>query len=334
MARRGPVPLSWAAVAAAAVLVMPGCVEIEAAAKGSFQRTVTVLGEPEIDLRTGSGSVEVRPGTEGRVEITGHIRANEGWGFGSSLSAEERVRRLEAEPPIQQSGNLVRIGHLADDRLGRGVSISYVLRVPAGSRVKSRTGSGSQDVEGVNGAVDVESGSGSVTLTRLGGSARGSTGSGSIDANAIAGALTVSTGSGSIHAAGVNGAIHARTGSGGIDIAQTGPGDVDAQAGSGTVRLHGIRGGVRASTGSGGLDVQGALAGDWRLSASSGSIHVDLLPGQGFELDATTGSGSIDVGPPITLSGKVDRRRVQGTVGGGGPLLHVRTSSGGVQIRQ
>ena len=334
MAQRGSVHLSWAALAAAAILAMPACVEVEAAAEGSFQRTVTVSGEPEIDVSTGSGSIEVRPGTDGRVEITGQIRAGEGWGFGSSLSAEERVRRIEAEPPIQQSGNLVRIGHIADDRLRRGVSISYVFRVPVGSRVKSRTGSGSQNIEGVSGPVDAESGSGSLTLTRLGGSARGSTGSGSIEADDIGGALTVSTGSGSIRAGGVNGAIHARTGSGGVDITQTGQGDVDAQSGSGTVHLRGIRGGLRASTGSGGIHVDGELAGDWRLSASSGSIHVDLPPGQGFELDATTGSGSIDVGPPITTSGNVDRRHVQGTVGGGGPLLHVRTSSGGVQIRQ
>lgn len=331
MARRGPIRLFWAA-AAAAVLAVPGCVEVEAA-EGRFQRTLTVGGAPEIDVSTGSGSVEVRAGADGRIEITGHIRASEGWRGDGSRRAEERVRRLEAEPPIEQSGNLIRIGHIADEELRRGVSISYVLRVPAGSRVKARTGSGSHDIEGVNGPVDVESGSGSVTLARLGGSARGSTGSGSIEADGIGGGFTASTGSGSIRATGVNGAIHARTGSGGIDIAQTGEGDVDAESGSGTVRLRGVRGAVRASTGSGGIDIEGALAGDWRLSASSGSVSVQLPPDQGFELDATTGSGSIDVGRPLTIEGKVDRKRLRGTAGGGGPLLHVRTGSGGVQIR-
>lgn len=331
MARRGPIRLVWAA-AAAAVLVVPGCVELEAA-EGRFQRTLTVSGAPEIDVSTGSGSIEVRAGATGQIEITGHIRASEGWRGDGLRRAEERVRRLEAEPPIQQSGNLIRIGHIPDEELRRGVSISYVLRVPADSRVKARTGSGSHDIEGVNGPVDVESGSGSVTLTGLGGSARGSTGSGSIQADGIGGALTVSTGSGSIRATGVNGAIHARTGSGGLDITQTGPGDVDAESGSGTVRLRGVRGAVRASTGSGGIAIEGALAGDWRLSASSGSVSVDLPPDQGFELDATTGSGSIDVGRPLTIEGRVDRKHLRGTVGGGGPLLHVRTGSGGVHIR-
>jgi len=332
MARTAPIRTAWAAAAAAAILAMSGCVELEAAAEGTFQRTLTVTGAPDLDISTGSGSVEVRPGAEGRVEITGHIRASEGWSAGP-LSAEERVRRIEAEPPIQQAGSVIRIGQFTDDRLRKGVSISYVLRVPASARVKSRTGSGSQDIEGVGGAVDVESGSGSVTLERLGGSARGSTGSGSIEANGIAGSLTASTGSGSIRASGVNGAIQVRTGSGGIDVEQTGRGDVDAESGSGSVRLRGIRGGVRASTGSGGIEIQGDPAGEWRLSASSGSVNVTLPAGRGFELDATTGSGHIDVGPPITLSGSVDRRRLRGTVGSGGPLLHVRTGSGGVYIR-
>lgn len=333
MVRRGPIRLyRAAAAAAAAVLVIPGCVDLEAA-EGRFQRTLNVSGAPEIDVSTGSGSIEVRAGGEGRIEITGHIRASEGWRGDGSRRAEERVRRLEAEPPIEQSGNLIRIGRIADDELRRGVSISYVLSVPAASRLKARTGSGSHDIEGVDGPVDAESGSGSVTLTRLGGSARGSTGSGSIEANGVAGALTVSTGSGSIRAEGINGAIHARTGSGGIDITQTGRGDVDAQSGSGTVRLRGIHGAVSASTGSGGIDIEGALAGDWRLSASSGSVSVGLPPDQAFVLDATTGSGSIDVGRPLTIEGRVDRKRLRGTVGSGGPLLHVRTGSGGVQIR-
>jgi hypothetical protein len=327
-------PAAVAAILALA-LTLPGCVMAEAGSvQGTFARTLTVEGAPTIEVMTGSGSVEVRSGAEGRIEVRGRIHANDGWMNTSGLRAAERVRRLEENPPIQQSGQLIRIGHIEDRQLREGVSISYTLIVPASSRLDSRTGSGAQTVEGLNGAVSVESGSGSLHLERIGNDVRASTGSGSIEADGVGGAFHGTSGSGSIEARGVYGAISAKTGSGGIDVTQTGRGDVEASSGSGSVRLHGVRGGVRATTGSGGIDVQGAPTSEWRLSASSGSISVALPRGQGFELDATTGSGHIDVDSPITISGTADRRRLRGTVGNGGPLLHVRTSSGGVQIRQ
>jgi DUF4097 and DUF4098 domain-containing protein YvlB len=94
-----------------------------------------------------------------------------------------------------------------------------------------------------------------------------------------------------------------------------------------------VKGGLRASTSSGGLHIQGELTRDWRLSASSGDVTVDLQPTQGFELDATSNSGGIDVDFPVSVTGRTDRRSLKGPVGGGGPLLHVRTSSGGITIQ-
>jgi hypothetical protein len=81
------------------------------------------------------------------------------------------------------------------------------------------------------------------------------------------------------------------------------------------------------------MTIAGDLSGDWDLSATSGSVTVDLPASQGFELDARTSSGRIDVNAPLTVSGSIDRRSLRGTVRGGGPLLHVRTASGGISVR-
>ncbi len=81
-----------------------------AAAEGSFQRALQVTGPVHLDLTTGSGSVEVRTGNSSQVQVTGHIRASE-W-FGTNV--EEKIKRLETNPPIQQSGNDIRIGHIDD----------------------------------------------------------------------------------------------------------------------------------------------------------------------------------------------------------------------------
>lgn len=327
VSRRQPAAIGWLA----ALALVPAGAEAQRV-EGTFQRTVSVSGQTEIDVVTGSGRIDVRPGPAGRVEIHARIQASEGWGRRSALSPEERVRRIEASPPIEQAGNVVRIGRIVEDELREGVSISYTLTVPPGSSLRAKTGSGSQHLEGV-GDADATSGSGSLTAKDLGGSLRASTGSGSISADGIGGDFRATAGSGSIRATGVAGSITAKTGSGAIDVAQTGKGEVDVSSGSGAVRLRGVSGGVRASTASGGLTVQGELSGDWDLSASSGRISIDLPAGQGFDLDATTGSGRIDVGIPVTVTGTVGRRSLRGSARGGGPLLRVRTSSGSIRIQ-
>jgi hypothetical protein len=301
-------------------------------AEGSFQRTLNVSGGADIDVTTGSGQIDVRQGGSGRVEVSARIRADERWGWQrSQLSPEERVRRLETNPPIEQTGSTVRIGYIKDEDLREGVSISYVVTVPPGTSVRARSGSGSQEID-ADGPIDVHTGSGSVRVRRAG-RLRASAGSGSITAENVGGEFYATTGSGSIRAMSVAGAITAKTGSGGIDITQTAAGDVDVSSSSGTVRVRGVRGGVQASTSSGGLHIQGELERDWRLSASSGHVTIDLPPTQRFNLDATSSSGGIDVDFPISISGRIDRRSVRGAVDGGGPLLRVRTSSGGISIQ-
>jgi Toastrack DUF4097 len=321
-------------LALAAAVLIPSIAWAQRA-EGSFQRTLDVTGQPAIDIVSGSGRIEVRRGAAGHVAISARIQANDGWGWKSRsrLSPEERVRQVEANPPIEQRGNTVRIGHITSDELREGVSISYVVTLPPQSSLKSKTGSGSQDLSGIDGHVEASTGSGSLRIGDVSAGLQASTGSGSIDVTSVDGSFYASTGSGSISATGIKGGITAKTGSGRIDVTQSGSGNVEIESGSGSVRLRGVHGAVRASTSSGGLTIEGDLSGDWDLSAGSGSVTVDLSSTQGFELDATTGSGHIDVNAPMTVTGSISRRSLRGSVRGGGPLLHVRTSSGGISIR-
>jgi len=302
--------------------------------EGSFRRSLTVSGQADIEVETGSGRIEVRQGPAGQVEINGRIRASNSWGGWnrSRLSPEERVRRIEASPPIQQAGSVIRVGHIEDEELRNGVSVSYTLTIPANSKLVSKTGSGSQLIEGVRGQVQSTAGSGSIVAREVG-ALSASTGSGSITADRVEGSFRASTGSGAIEATGVTGAITAKTGSGGIDVAQTGDGNVDVSSSSGTVNVRGVRGALRGSTTSGGLHVQGEPRGEWLLETSSGGVRVDVPDGAGFELDARTSSGGIDVDMPVSVVGAIGRRSLRGSVRGGGPRLEVRTSSGSIKIR-
>ena len=131
----------------------------------------------------------------------------------------------------------------------------------------------------------------------------------------------------------MKGGITVKTGSGSVVVSQSGGGPVDASSGSGSIELTGLRGGLRASTSSGTLRVVGEQTSDWRLSSSSGTVTVELAGKRSFALDAHSNSGRIDTNDPVTMTGTIGRREVRGSVNGGGPLLHVRTSSGGIRIR-
>ena len=305
-------------------------------ATGSFERTLSVTGPADLEVLTGSGRIEVRAGQPGRIEISGRITAGTwGW-FVSGLSAQERVHRIEAHPPIEQTGNRVVVGHIEEEELRNNVSISYTLIVPPDTTLMSKSGSGSQVVEGVRGAVTASSGSGSIRVRDAGGDVRASAGSGSIAADSVAGSFSASTGSGSIDGAGVKGGITVKTGSGTITAAQSagGPGgNVEASSGSGSIHLTGLRGGLRVSTASGTVRVQGQQTSDWRLSSSSGTVTIELEGKPAFALDAHSGSGGIDTRYPVTVNGTFGRRELRGSVNGGGPLLQVRTSSGGIHIK-
>ena len=322
-----------AAVIVAAVMLMTACTVDAQRAEGSFEKTLTVGPQTEIEIMSGSGSIEVRQGSVGRLEIRAKVRAGD-WGWSrSGVSAQERVKRVEANPPIEQQGNTVRIGDIKDPDLRDGVSISYDVTVPPGTALRSKSGSGSQRIEGVDGDVVVSTGSGSVNVRRSGGRVRASTGSGGITAQDVGGAFEASTGSGSIDGTGVKGPISARTSSGSIEVTQTGGGDVEASSSSGSIKVRGVQGAVRASTTSGSLAIEGQMARDWRLSSSSGHVTVSVPANQGFELDASSSSGRINTDFPITVSGTIGKHALRGAARGGGPLLHVRTSSGGISIQ-
>ena len=301
----------------------------EPAVEGSFDRVLDVTGPVDLEVGSGSGSITVTTGAADVVRVVGKIRARSGGGF----SAEEKVRRLEESPPIDQRGNVIRIGEIMDHDLRRNVSISYELVVPVETSLVSKTGSGSQQIGDVRGPVEAASGSGSLSLGNIGGDVEASAGSGSIEIDTVKGALEVSTGSGTIRAGGVAGPIESSSGSGSVEIEQTAPGDVEIETGSGSVRVSGVRGALNVDTGSGSIRAAGEPTGDWRLHAASGGVTLRLPSDVGFEIKARTSSGSIESDHPITLVGRLSKRELRGAVRGGGHLLNISTSSGNIRIQ-
>jgi DUF4097 and DUF4098 domain-containing protein YvlB len=295
--------------------------------EGTFHRSLDVSGPVDIDLTTGSGNVAVRTGGNGKVEITGHIRAS-GWFDGG----QERISRIEANPPIQQSGNSIRIGHMHDTDLLHNISISYELVVPAQTQLTSHSGSGRQEVDGLTGAINLDAGSGDVSISNTSNSVRAQTGSGDMKLENIKGEVNARTGSGSIRATGIGGGFDAETGSGHIELQQSAPGSVRMKTGSGGIEARGVRGSLEARAGSGEILADGDPRGGWIVHTGSGSVRLRLATDAAFDLNAHTSSGSISVNRPVTVQGIINRKEIRGRVRGGGPQVEVQTSSGDIEI--
>jgi len=304
--------------------------------EGYFERTLKVDGPVEMDIATDSGNIDVRSGEPGSVRVRGTIRVSRRV---RPDVAARKIQEIENNPPIEQTGNLIRVGYPKGMRryvnIGdawRHVSISYELIVPVETRWKSETGSGDQSVVGLKGPVKATTGSGNIRLSDVGDETRVDTGSGDIELRSVTGPVYARTGSGNIRASSIAGSIRAETGSGDLRLEQSSPHPASLETGSGTVELRGAQDSVRAQTGSGNIVIQGDPKGDWKLETGSGHVTLQVAPQASFTLHARTRSGGIATNIPMTIQGKVGGSELRGTVRNGGSLVDVRTGSGDIRI--
>ncbi len=128
--------------------------------------------------------------------------------------------------------------------------------------------------------------------------------------------LDLTTVNGKIRAHGAHGTLEARTTNGSIDV-------VDA-AGS-----------ARARTTNGAIDVELKEVdenADLRFASTNGGIRVTLPETIAASVEASTTNGSITTDFPIRVQGRLNRRRLNGEINGGGGRLELRTTNGPIEI--
>ncbi len=301
------------------------------AEEATFDRTLKVTGPVDLEVVTGSGHINVRSGGAGAVTVHGIVTESCCNIF--SNTDPNAIKAIASNPPIEQSGNTIRIGHLGESQRYNNISVSYELVVPSDTKLLSKTGSGAQDISGVSGPAEVNTGSGNLKVSDIGGQLRARTGSGGITISNIAGSVSAHTGSGSIHGERLGTASSTPATRGASNsFAETAAGDFDFQTGSGSIHISDLRGAVRAHTGSGRIELEGQATGDWRLSTGSGGITVRLPAQASFELNAHTSSGSIHTNRQITVQGTTGRHDLRGTANSGGIHLDLSTGSGSITI--
>ena len=299
------------------------------AAEDTIRRGFNVGEGGTLRLKASPGSIKVVSGGTGvAVEIHRKARGRRG---------EETLR--EHQITFKQEGNDVIIESEYDHDWGnflwfRDFDVQWNVRVPARYNLDVRTSGGSIDLADIGGTVEAKTSGGSIKTGKLQGPSTLKTSGGSIYVAGARNSVHANTSGGSITIGDTAGPVEARTSGGSISIARA-EGDVYARTSGGGIKIEDAAGKVDASTSGGSISarISAQPRGDSRLATSGGGVTVELASGIGVELDARASGGGVHSDVPITIQGKQDDDSLQGSINGGGPKLVLRTSGGGIRVR-
>jgi DUF4097 and DUF4098 domain-containing protein YvlB len=230
-------------------------------------------------------------------------------------------------------------------------------------RVEAKTGGGGIQLDRISGVIAVSSGGGNIEIGKVGNDVEASTGGGSIKLVSAAGQVTaksgggnlnigwakvmsLQTGGGSIQVTKCDGKIKAETAGGNIELNDI-AGAAEIETGGGSIHIGPVKGGVRAMTGAGAIQARLASGGapftDSKLETAMGDIVVYVPEGLGVNVRAAVESArSYGIRSEFTELKVTEPSRnlgprefyAEGSLYGGGPLLHVHTTTGNIEIKR
>lgn len=182
---------------------------------------------------------------------------------------------------------------------------------------------------------DIQTDGGPIEVRDLGGELNARTSGGGITLEGGKSRATVHTSGGPIRIARSSGDVDAYTSGGPIAI-EGNLGRVRARTSGGPILIRDASGAVDASTSGG--PVTASLTGqpkeDCRLTTSGGGITVTLSRNIRMDLDASTSGGAVWTDFPLGFSQGRQLSQLRGPLNGGGPLLYLHTSGGGIVVRR
>src|SRR5947199_1456717 len=121
----------------AAIVVLVSC-NAGPSVSGTFDRNYNVTGPIRLEITNASGDVDITGSSDGKVHVRGDVRAS-GFGFDNP---RKRLDETVANPPIEQTGDTIRIGK--EMSRTRNDSISDSILVPRDTEVSATVSSGAQ----------------------------------------------------------------------------------------------------------------------------------------------------------------------------------------------
>lgn len=113
--------------------------------------------------------------------------------------------------------------------------------------------------------------------------------------------------------------------------------EVDASSVNGSVYVSTLSGPVSANTVNGSVRASMGrfdLESDLRFTSVNGTVVAEFAGDINADVDLSTVNGRFLSDFPVTISGRIDPRRLRATIGKGGPRIRLSTVNGNVELRK
>lgn len=297
-----------------------------------FEKSVSIAKDGKVFVKNVSGDITVGTWNKGEVKIDA-LKISKA---DTASKAKENAGKVTIEVTEDDTGLRIETKYPKGVKK-LNVSVTFNLMIPAqaspevntvsgdlaltkiGGAAKAITVSGEVTIEDVLGALKAKSVSGDVVVTNAGKGVKCDSVSGNVEARNVKGDAYLKSVSGNIIAEKIQGAIDADTVSGGVKMVDVSNAKtIKAKALSGTVKYSG----------------EIYPDGTYSFQSHSGNVNVTIPAGSAFDLEAQTFSGSVDTDFEITISGKIGRKSLKGSINGGGADVTLKTFSGNISLKK
>jgi len=272
-----------------------GCDVAQAKAEREMQLSAPLLGIGSFQATTHNGAIKVAGLDTDQCDLIARIQAR-------AATQERAVELAEAtDVVLEASGEkLIAVVKKPQTTSRESISVSLDVTLATVMVLTLETHNGAVTVLDIDGRIDAETHNGAIDMTNIVGD------------------------------------VVATSHNGRVRIAN-GQGDVTLRSHNGAVVCDGINGDTDVSTSNGGVRVvysDPSLA-VCRIKVVTHNGSVDVTAPKGLSAQATlsTHNGSINTSLPITVEGKVSKKRIAGKIGDGKGSIHLETYNGSIKLR-
>ena len=296
----------------AAVLVLAGC-DIEELAGSArftedFHYNYKLKPEGRLSVESFNGSIEVHSWDKDEVEITGSKYA----------SSQALLDALKVD--VVATDDFIQVRTVRPSGHRGNMGAKFAIRAPRRVELdRISSSNGSLDVEGIEGNARLTTSNGKIRIAVFEGNVEAKTSNGSVTLTDSQGSAVIKTSNGNIKADGVRGHFEAKTSNGGIRARILGDGD------GRPIEVH-------TSNGSIDLTLTEQPSADVIATSSNSSVTVHAPASLAARITADTSHASIQTDFEVTVQGTQKKTHLDGTINGGGPLIKLDSSNGGIRL--
>ncbi|MCO7224427.1 DUF4097 domain-containing protein [Pleionea sp. CnH1-48] len=285
-----------------------------------IKKSFDVNAGEELRVATDVGSIEIETHSRSTVKVHVEIEGFDSDDFSVDMDYNSGVMKIDGK------------------RNSRGWSrggkrkVHFFVTIPERFNVDLSTRGGSIRVQDLEGEVQADTSGGSLKFGNIKGDINGRTSGGSISVGDVEGNVKVKTSGGSLRIGRIDGNIRGRTSGGSISLDGV-AGKADVATSGGSIRIDSVGRSISAKTSGGSIKAvfEKQPDGDSELSTSGGSITVTLPDDAALDIDARGSKVVSD----FSIGGvKKAKRKLKGSINGGGPELELHTSAGSVYIKR